>query len=202
MTPRYFDSASAFRRWLEQHHASASELVVGFYNKASGQGGLTYAEALDEALCFGWIDGVRRRLDAARYTIRFTPRRPRSIWSRVNLRHVARLRQLGKMHAAGLAALAARTEAKTGVYSFENRPQKFPERYARVFRAKKAAWAFWQQQPPGYRRTAIWWVASAKQETTRQRRLDQLIADSTAGHRLQVIAGRATPRPAGHRSKK
>jgi uncharacterized protein YdeI (YjbR/CyaY-like superfamily) len=137
---------------------------------------------------------VRRRLDADRYTIRFTPRRPRSIWSRVNLRHVARLRQLGKMHAAGLTAFAARTAQKTGVYSFENRPEKFPERLARRFRSEKAAWAFWQKQPPGYRRTAIWWVISAKQEATRQRRLGQLIADSAAGRRLAAIAGNATPR--------
>jgi uncharacterized protein YdeI (YjbR/CyaY-like superfamily) len=202
VTPTHFANAAAFRCWLERHHASSAELLVGFYNKASGRGGLTYAEALDEALCFGWIDGVRRRLDADRYTIRFTPRRPRSIWSRVNLRHVARLRQLGKMHAAGLTAFAARTAQKTGVYSFENRPEKFPERLARQFRSEKAAWAFWQKQPPGYRRTAIWWVISAKQEATRQRRLGQLIADSAAGRRLAAIAGNATPRLRARRMRR
>lgn len=186
--PTPFASGSEFRAWLETHHASATELTVAFFLKTSGRGGITYPDALDEALCFGWIDGVRRRLDAERYTIRFTPRKSGSIWSLVNLRHVERLTKAGKMAPAGLAALAARSATKTGVYSFENRPQDFPSALEKIFRAKKAAWTFWQAQPPGYRRTAIWWVVSAKQETTRERRLTQLIADSAAGRRLAMLS--------------
>ena len=184
MTATHFASAADFRGWLEKNHATATELVVGFFTKASGRGGLTYPEALDEALCFGWIDGVRRKPDADTYTVRFTPRRPGSIWSNVNARHVARLTAAGKMHAAGHTAFAARDAGKTGVYSFENRPQKFPAGLEKRFRAKRSAWKFWRQQPPGYRRTTIWWVVSAKQDETRKRRLAQLIALSLAGRRL------------------
>lgn len=188
MKPVMFADAAAFRRWLDAHHAHATELLVAFYGKSSGRGGLTYAEALDEVLCYGWIDGVRRRLDAHRYTIRFTPRRRGSVWSLVNVRHVERLTAAGRMHPAGLAAFAARDAQKTGVYSFENRPQDFPPSLAKTFRAHPSAWRFWLAQPPGYRRTAIWWVISAKQETTRQRRLARLIADSAAGRRLAQLA--------------
>ena len=184
MTVVHFNSASDFRRWLGRHHAAATELIVGFFKKTSGRGGLTYPEALDEALCFGWIDGIRRKPDADTYTVRFTPRRPGSIWSNVNVRHVARLRAAGKMQAAGLAAFAARDARKTGVYSFENRPQEFPAALERLFRANRPAWEFWRRQPPGYRRLAIWWVVSAKQDETRQRRLARVLADSAAGRRL------------------
>jgi uncharacterized protein YdeI (YjbR/CyaY-like superfamily) len=150
----YFAEAAEFRRWLETNHDRATELVVGFYKKSSGRGGLTYAQALDEGLCFGWIDGVRRSDGPDGYTTRFTPRRPRSTWSLVNVRHAERLVAAGRMHAAGLAAFAARSAANTGTYSFENRPKALPSAFARTFRADKAAWAFWQKQPPGYRRTA------------------------------------------------
>jgi uncharacterized protein YdeI (YjbR/CyaY-like superfamily) len=180
-----FANAAAFRAWLEKHHASASELLVAFFSKASGRGGLTYPEALDDALCFGWIDGIRKNAGADSYTIRFTPRRPGSIWSLVNVRHATRLIATGRMHAAGRAAFAARTAAKTGVYSFEQRPQKFPPALAKVFRADPPAWKFWSTQPPGYQRIAIWWVISAKQESTRRRRLARLIAESSAGRRVQ-----------------
>jgi uncharacterized protein YdeI (YjbR/CyaY-like superfamily) len=184
MTATHFATAADFRRWLERNHATASELVVGLFTKASGRGGLTYPEALDAALCFGWIDGIRRKADADTYTIRFTPRRRGSIWSNVNVRHVARLTAAGKMHAAGLTAFVARTAAKTGIYSFENRPQKFPAALEKLFRAKPPAWKFWQAQPPGYQRLAIWWVVSAKQDETRQCRLGKLIALSSTGRRL------------------
>lgn len=180
----HFSSASAFRDWLEQNHATATELVVGLYTKASGRGGLTYPDALDEALCFGWIDGIRRKSDEDTYTIRFTPRRPGSVWSNVNVRHVARLAAAGRMHAAGHRAFAARDAAKTGIYSFENRPQKFPAPLERQFRGNRSAWKFWRQLPPGYQRMAIWWVISAKQDETRQRRLARLVALSLAGRRL------------------
>ena len=184
MSATPFATAAAFRRWLERKHATATELVVAFFTKASGRGGLTYPQALDEALCFGWIDGIRRKSDADTYTIRFTPRRRGSIWSNVNVRHVARLTAAGKMHAAGRRAFAVRDAKKTGVYSFENRPQKFPAALEKIFRAKPSAWKFWQAQPPGYQRLAIWWVISAKQDETCQRRLARLIALSAADRRL------------------
>jgi uncharacterized protein YdeI (YjbR/CyaY-like superfamily) len=185
VTASYFVSAESFRGWLEHNHATASELLVGFYNKTSGRGGLTYPEALDEALCFGWIDGIRKRVDAHSYTIRFTPRKPASIWSLVNVRHFERLKQRGRIQPTGQTAFDRRDPQKTGVYSFEQRPQKFPPAWEKVFRANKKAWTFWQQQPPGYRRIALWWVISAKQDETRQRRLTMLIASSAAGKRLQ-----------------
>ncbi|HWA87572.1 MAG TPA: YdeI/OmpD-associated family protein [Opitutus sp.] len=189
MNHRSFASAADFRAWLERHHATTPALVVAFFLTSSGRGGLTYAGALDEALCFGWIDGVRRRIDADRFTIRFTPRKRGSIWSLVNVRHVERLTKAGRMHAAGLAAFAARDPRKTGIYSFENRPQDFPPALKRFFRAAhRGAWDFFQTQPPGYRRTAIWWVISAKQDATRSRRLAQLIADSAAGRRLRLLS--------------
>lgn len=184
MTVRHFKTAAAFRRWLEQHHASAAELQVGFYRKDSGKGGMTYHEAVDEALCFGWIDGIIRKIDAVSYTHRFTPRRPGSIWSNVNVAHVARLTAAGRMHPAGIAAFKARTRDKTGVYSFENRPQRFPAAIEKVFRSALPAWAIWRTQPPGYQRVAIHWVTSAKQEATRQRRLARLIALTARGRRL------------------
>jgi uncharacterized protein YdeI (YjbR/CyaY-like superfamily) len=188
----HFASAVDLRRWLRQNHAGVAELWVGFYKKESGCGGITYPEALDEALCHGWIDGIRKRVDGQSYTIRFTPRRPGSIWSNVNLRHVERLKKLGRMRASGLAAFAARTSARSGIYSFEQRPQEFPPALKGIFRASLPAWDFWQAQPPGYRRTAIWWVISAKQDTTRQRRLAALIALSAAGKRLDFLAPPAT----------
>lgn len=180
----HFASAEDFRRWLAVNHSVATELWVGFYRKDSGRGGLTYPEALDEALCFGWIDGIRRKVDARSYTNRFTPRQPGSIWSRLNVTHVERLTAAGRMHAAGLAAFAARTADKTARYSFEQRPQRFPRQFDEIFRANRRAWEFWQRQPPGYRRLTIWWVISAKQLETRRRRLARLMQLSAAGRRL------------------
>jgi len=183
----HFTTASDFRRWLGAHHTVATELHVGFYKKASGKGGLTYPESVDEALCFGWIDGVRRTVDASSYTIRFTPRKPGSIWSLVNVRHVGRLTQAGRMRPAGLKAFAARQEHRTGVYSFEQAPQKLPPVYERKFRAHRQAWDFFTSQAPWYRRTAIHKVVSPKQEATRQRWLALLIADSAKGKRLDAL---------------
>ncbi len=187
MPPKPFKSGAEFRRWLEANHASSTELLVLFYKKDSGKGGITYAEALDEALCFGWIDGVRTGVDATRYTIRFTPRRAGSIWSLINVRHAERLIQEGRMQAAGTKAFDERSTKRTGVYSFENRPQTLPEELETLFRAKKAAWAFFNQQPPGYRRTVTWWVVSAKQAATRERRLARLIQVSAARQRVDFM---------------
>lgn len=186
MTPKpvFFADAAAFRSWLEKHHASARELWIGYYKKASGRGGMVYREALDEALCFGWIDGIAKSIDDERYMQRFTPRRPGSNWSLVNLRNVERLSRAGRMHAAGLKAHAARDTRKVGVYSFENPPEKFPRALERRFRANALAWTFWRTCPPSYHRLAMWWVLSAKREPTRERRLDELIARSAERRRL------------------
>src|SRR5882672_2827331 len=153
------------------NHARARELWVGFFKKDSGKGGLTYAEALEEALCFGWIDGLKKRADEFSYTHRFTPRKPRSNWSRINMQHVKRLKKSGRMTPAGLKAYGARDLKKCGVYSFENAPRKLSAADEKQFRANKIAWDFFQQQPPGYRRLAIWRIVNAKKETTRAQRL-------------------------------
>lgn len=188
MKPRYFETASDFRDWLDANHASVAELWLGFYKKGSGRSGITYAEALDEALCFGWIDGLKKRVDDLRFKQRFTPRKPESNWSRINIGHVKRLTQAGRMKPAGEKAFAARIAAKTGVYSFENKPRALSPALQQEFASEKSAWAFFQQQPPGYRRVAAFWVMSAKQEATRLRRLARLIADSKTGRRMGMLA--------------
>ena len=184
MTAIYFKSAADLRRWLEANHATAPELLLGFYKKASGKGGTTYQEAVDELLCFGWIDGVKRRVDDERYTHRITPRRPGSSWSHVNVGHVRRLIRAGKMHPAGLAAFQTHLRSGKRAYTFRDRPQTFPVALARIFRGHVAAWAFWQAQPPGYQRSLIHWVTSARQQTTRESRLKELMAAAAAGRRL------------------
>jgi uncharacterized protein YdeI (YjbR/CyaY-like superfamily) len=184
LTVTRFASSADFHRWLKKNHASATELLVGFYRIGLGKGGLTYPEAIDAALCFGWIDGVRKRLDDESYTIRFTPRKAGSIWSLINVGHVERLTKAGKMQPAGLAAYAARKAHKTGIYSFEKPPAKFPSEYEKEFRAKAKAWAFFNSQPPGYQRLATHRVVNPKQEATRRRWLARLIAESAAGRRL------------------
>ncbi|HXB02006.1 MAG TPA: YdeI/OmpD-associated family protein [Opitutaceae bacterium] len=191
----HFQSPAEFRRWLEHNHASTTEIWVGFYRKDLCQGGLTYAEALDEALCFGWIDGIRKKVDAASYTNRFTPRKSGSIWSLINIGHVGRLTAAGKMHPSGLKAFAARLAHRTGVYSFEQKSHKFPAAYEKKFRSNRKAWAFFTVQAPWYQRTAIHKVVSPKQETTRLRWLNLLMADSARGKRLDTLTSPAK-RPA------
>ena len=183
MKPKFFKSQADFRKWLEKNHAKQTELFIGFYKKNSGKPSVTYPEALDEALCFGWIDGVRRRIDEDSYLQRFTPRRPSSIWSNVNVRHVERLTKLGRMAPAGLTAYQQRNPKRTGIYSFENRPRELAPAYEKKFRANKKAWQFFEQQPPSLKRTCIFWIMSAKQEETRLRRLDSLIESSAKGER-------------------
>jgi uncharacterized protein YdeI (YjbR/CyaY-like superfamily) len=193
MKPRFFKSSVRFRRWLESNHASVTELWVGFYKKGSGKTGVTYLEAVDEALCFGWIDGLVRGLDEIRYMQRFTPRKKTSTWSLINLAKVRKLTEQGRMHPAGLKAHAARDPKRTGIYSFENAARKLAPGDQKKFRANKAAWNFFQAQPPGYRRTASWWVTSAKKAETKVRRLEQLIADSAAQRRLNLLSPRIKP---------
>jgi len=187
---KYFKSAADFRVWLEVNHASVTELWIGFYKKDSGKGGITYAEALDEALCFGWIDGIKKRVDEFSYTHRFTPRKPKSIWSLINIGHVKRLTKAGRMMPAGEQAFAARTAKRSGVYSFENRPRELSPELQRRFKSDQAAWEFFQQQPPGYGRLMAFWIMSAKQEETRQRRLAQLMNDSKCGRRVGLLSSK------------
>lgn len=188
MDPVFFERPDELREWFERNHDSAGELWVGFRRKASGLPSLTWSEAVDEALCFGWIDGIRRSVDATGYAHRFTPRRPGSNWSAVNVAKVEALRAAGRMRPEGEAAFARRSEARTGVYSYENRDQAaLTPSMEQMFRADAAAWKFFCAQPAGYRKTAIWWVVSAKREETRARRLATLIADSAAGRRLKQL---------------
>jgi uncharacterized protein YdeI (YjbR/CyaY-like superfamily) len=188
---RIFKTVAEFRRWLEEHHASASEVIVGHYKISSGKVAVTYAEALDEALCFGWIDGVVRKIDDEVYAHRWTPRKPGSIWSLVNVKHVERLIAAGKMTDAGLAAFNARRADKTGVYSFEQAaPSAFSKPQLAQFKANKAAWTYWQAQPPGYRRTATFLVTSAKRAETQAKRLQLLIDDCAKGVRLAEVLGK------------
>jgi uncharacterized protein YdeI (YjbR/CyaY-like superfamily) len=188
MEPMYFASPAELRAWFEANHETATELQVGIWKKATGVPSVTWSEAVDEALCFGWIDGVRHSVDADRYTNRFTPRRRGSNWSAVNVAKVAALTREGRMRPAGIRAFEARSDAKTGVYSFEQRNDaKLTRAQERRFRADPDAWEYFQAAPPGYRRTATWWVVSAKQEATRERRLTQLIEDSRAGRRIKQL---------------
>ncbi|HKH44509.1 MAG TPA: YdeI/OmpD-associated family protein [Thermoanaerobaculia bacterium] len=184
----FFPTAPDFRRWLEANHDRVQELVVGFYKKDSGKPSITYSEALDEALCFGWIDGVRKKYGDDGYTIRFTPRKPKSIWSLVNIRKVEDLIQRGRMKPSGLKAFEARDAERTGVYSFERETAELGPALEKVFRANKKAWEFFEKQPPGYRRLAAWFVISAKKQETREKRLGQLIEDSAAGKRIGILA--------------
>lgn len=188
MEPTYFSTPADFRAWLEANHETETELLVGFHKIATDVRSITWPESVDEALCFGWIDGVRRTIDDRRYTIRFTPRRQGSNWSTVNVKKVALLTRQGRMQPAGLRAYEARGESKTGVYSFEQPtdPRLTPEQERR-FREDTEAWTYFTSSPPSYRRAATWWVISAKQEATRDRRLGQLIEDSRAGRRIKQL---------------
>ncbi|HET7291416.1 MAG TPA: YdeI/OmpD-associated family protein [Vicinamibacteria bacterium] len=185
MTPRFFPTPARWRAWLLAHHADRSELWVGFYKRASGRPSITWPESVDQALCFGWIDGVRKSLDAKSYVIRFTPRRPGSVWSDVNTRRVKQLIAQGLVHEAGLAAFRRREDSKASRYSFEQRRRpKLPPALLKRFKADGRAWTFFRRQPPGYQRLATWWIVSAKKDETRSKRLEILIADSRAGRRL------------------
>jgi len=184
MTARYFSTATAFRRWLAAHHAAERELLVGFYKKASGRHGISYKDAVDEALCFGWIDGIKQRVDDQRYTHRFTPRKPSSTWSLINANRAKELIALERMAKPGLEAFQRRDPRKTGIYSFEQRPSTLDPALERIFRRRAAAWTFFRAQPPGYQRLMIFFVMSAKQQATRERRLAVLMKSSAHGKRV------------------
>lgn len=174
--PIFFSSPSEWRAWLEKHHADVQELWVGFHKRDSGRPSITWPESVDGALCFGWIDGVRKSIDETSYKIRFTPRRPRSVWSAINIRRVAELSKLGLMHSAGVAAFEKRGDDRSAIYAYEQRKTAtLPAPFEKKFRAHPGAWKFFQSQPPWYRRTSTYWVISAKKEETRLKRLAILI---------------------------
>ena len=185
MPLKFFKTSAAFRKWLAANHNRAKELWVGFYKKNSGKPSITWPESVDEALCYGWIDGLRKTIDDESYMIRFSPRKPESIWSAVNIRNVERLIKEKKMQPAGLKAFAARKEYRSGIYAYEQRPAELVEPYASQFRRNKTAWKFFQAQPPYYRKTLTWYILSAKQEETRLKRLAILIEASEKGRRLR-----------------
>lgn len=191
MDARFFPSAVDLHAWLETNHAVERELLVGFYKKGLRRPSITYPQALDEALCFGWIDGVRKGVDATSYTIRFSPRKSKSIWSAVNIKRAGELVELARMRPAGLSAFEGRDPARANLYSFEQRSVAFDDVLETTFRANAAAWLFFEAQPPGYRRTATWYVMSAQQESTRLRRLAGLIEISERGLRLALATGKS-----------
>lgn len=178
MTPTFFKDPAALRRWLQKHHQTATELIVGFYKTGSGKPSVTWPEAVDQALCFGWIDGVRTSIDASSYKIRFTPRKPGSIWSTVNINKIATLTQQGLMQPAGLDAFNNRDGEKTKRYAHEQDDVKLSPEFEQAFKKHKAAWTYFQALAPGYRKSSVNWIMGAKQEATRLKRLQQLIADS------------------------
>jgi uncharacterized protein YdeI (YjbR/CyaY-like superfamily) len=183
----FFESPDEWRAWLEEHHDSSREIIVGFWKRGSGRPSITWPESVDEALCFGWIDGVRRSLDEDGYTIRFTPRRSRSTWSAVNVRRAQELIRLGRMAPSGLKAFEARADDRTATYSYEQRRADLDGVYAERLRSNPRAWEFFQSRPPSYRKAAAWWVTSAKQEETRLRRLATLIDDSAHGRTIAPL---------------
>ena len=186
----FFKTPAAFRAWLEKHHETESEIWVGYYKKATGKPSMTWSEAVDEALCFGWIDGKLQRIDDERHRQRFTPRRPQSNWSAINIAKVAELRAQGRMTAAGEAAFAARREDRSAVYSYERRHEAaFDAEQEATFRGNEAAWAWFGDQSPSYRQTATFWVVSAKRPETRARRLATLIECSAEARRVPPLAG-------------
>ena len=187
MKPTFFATPAAFRAWLKKHHKTADEIIVGYYKKASGKPTMTWQESVDEALCFGWIDGIRRSHPPDAYSNRFTPRRPGSNWSAINIKRVEELTKLKRMQPAGLAAFAKRTEAKSRVYTYEQDRFVLDKGLEKKFKANKKAWDFFQDQPPYYRKLMTGWLTMAKAEETRLRRLDKLMAACERGKRLGAV---------------
>ena len=190
MPIKYFNSQAEFRQWLERNHDKSSELWVGLHKKKSNKPSVSYKEAVDEALCFGWIDGVRKSVNENSYTIRFTPRRPRSIWSRINIKRANELKELGLMKPSGLRAFEGRDPKKADIYSFENAPRKLDPEFEQRFKKNKKAWAFFETLPPFFKKTCVFWLMSAKKEQTRLSRLERLIDSCARGERLGVATGK------------
>jgi uncharacterized protein YdeI (YjbR/CyaY-like superfamily) len=193
--PRFFETSAGFRTWLERNHDSANELLIGLHKKSSGKPSITLREAQDQALCFGWIDGTARKIDEGRWAIRFTPRRPGSVWSAVNIKRAEALIADGRMTPAGLAQFEKRDAKRAGRYSYERENPKLDAASENAFRANRKAWDFFQAQPAGYQRLHTWWVMSAKREETRAKRLAVLIEMSAQGRRIDPMKSRLS-RPA------
>jgi uncharacterized protein YdeI (YjbR/CyaY-like superfamily) len=187
MTPIYFKNQKVFRKWLEKNHKTETELLVGYYKADSGIPSMTWSQSVDEALCFGWIDGVRRSIDQKRYCIRFTPRRPTSIWSKINIDKIGELMKKGLMYPSGLEAFNRRKASKSGIYSFENEPEKLTDSLEAGFRINKSAWDFFKLQASSYQKMIIHWIMSAKQEKTRLARLEKLIRASEKQSRITFM---------------
>jgi uncharacterized protein YdeI (YjbR/CyaY-like superfamily) len=188
MKPEFFSTPSKLRAWLERHHGKTKQLWVGFYKRNSGKPSITWPQVVDAALCFGWIDGIRKSIDEISYTIRLTPRKPRSTWSEINVRKVQELAKLGLMHPAGLKAFQARTKERSGIYSYEQRRNvKLGSLYEKKLRANKKAYEFFRAQAPWYQRTSVFWLMSAKKEETRLKRLATLIAHSQNGQSIKPL---------------
>jgi uncharacterized protein YdeI (YjbR/CyaY-like superfamily) len=184
MKPTFFNDQHEFRKWLDKNHETETELLVGFYKVGSPKPSMSWPESVDQALCFGWIDGVRKRIDDESYSIRFTPRKSTSIWSAINIRKVEDLVKAGQMQPAGLAAFEKRTESRSKIYAYENDPAELSKEYREIFQANKKAWDFFKSQAPSYQRVIVHRIMTAKQEKTRLARLDQVIQASKAGKRL------------------
>lgn len=189
MKPKFFKKGNAFRSWLEKNHNKKDELYVGYYKKATGKPSITWPDSVDEAICYGWIDGIRQKYNEDSYTIRFTPRKPKSTWSAVNVRKAEALIKEGRMQPAGLAAYQKKQDSNSGIYSFEQEKDniKLPPEYLRQFKKNKNAWQYFDNEAPHYKRAAIWWVISAKREETRNRRMNTLIEDSENGLRIKLM---------------
>ncbi len=181
---QFFESQEQFRNWLEINSETAKEVWVGFYKRETGKPSLTWSESVDQALCFGWIDGIRKSLGETSYVIRFTPRNPKSVWSAINIKKVAELKKQGLMKPAGLKLFEARSLERSEIYSFEQGNITLPEPYLSTFKENKKAWSNFEAMPPSYRKPAIWWILSAKQEPTRLKRLQTLIQDSENNQRI------------------
>jgi uncharacterized protein YdeI (YjbR/CyaY-like superfamily) len=193
--PTFFATPAKWRAWLEKNHAKRDELWVGFHKRGSGKPSITWPESVDEALCYGWIDGIRKSLGAESYMIRFTPRRPGSVWSAVNSRRVAALKKQGRMAPAGLKAFAGKVQSKSGIYAFEQdrKAARLTPQYEKLFRKNPGAWAHFQKWPDWYRRQSSWFVVSARKEETRLKRLERIMADAAAGLSVAQIRARAFP---------
>jgi uncharacterized protein YdeI (YjbR/CyaY-like superfamily) len=184
MTPVFFQDQKEFRKWLEKNHKTESELLVGYYKVGSGKPSMSWSESVDQALCFGWIDGIRKSIDNERYCIRFTPRKATSIWSNINIKKVEQLKSNGLMTESGLEVFNNRKIEKSGIYSFENRPAKLNDNFESLFKANENAWEFFKNQAPSYQRTIIYWILSARQETTQLSRLNKAIIASENQKRI------------------
>jgi len=183
----FFPTQKDLRKWFEKNHKKEKELFVGYYKISSGKPSVTWSESVDEAICFGWIDGIRRSVDEESYCIRFTPRNPKSNWSAINIKKVEELTRLGLMKPEGVKAFSFRKEEKSKIYSYENPAVGFEKSYEKKFKANKQAWKYFQSTAPSYQKTTMRWVMSAKQDVTRLKRLEELIRDCTLGQKIKAM---------------